>query len=188
MKPENDRKISKFLSLLLRHKPEKLNLILDDEGYVEVKLLLKALRNNRWDTFTKEDLDRVVETNNKKRFAYSENGLRIRASQGHSINVNLGLASIKPPKFLYHGTVNKFLNAIKLEGLKKGSRQHVHLSIDEDTATNVGSRRGKPVILTINAEKMYQDGLKIFLSANKVWLTDFVPTEYVQWENISFSE
>jgi putative RNA 2'-phosphotransferase len=161
---------------------------LDKEGYVEVRILLKALRGNGWEGLTKEDLDRVVETNNKKRFAYSENGLRIRASQGHSINVNLGLASIKPPKFLYHGTVNKFLNAIKLEGLKKGSRQHVHLSIDEDTATNVGSRRGKPVILTINAEKMYQDGLKIFLSANKVWLTDFVPTEYIQWENISFSE
>ena len=186
--PKNDRKASKFLSLLLRHKPEKLNLTLDKEGYIEVRILLKALRNNGWDNFTKEDLDRIVETNNKKRFAYSKNGLRIRASQGHSIKVDLGLEATQPPKLLYHGTVNKFLDPIKQEGLKKGSRQHVHLSLDEATATNVGARRGKPVILTINAEKMYQDGLKIFLSANGVWLTDFVPTEYIQWDNISFSE
>lgn len=186
--PRNDRKASKFLSLLLRHKPEKLNLSLDKHGYVEVKVLLKALQNNGWDSFSKEDLDRVVETNNKKRFAYSENGLRIRASQGHSIKVDLGLAPATPPKFLYHGTVNKFLKSIKAEGLKRGSRQHVHLSLDEATATNVGSRRGKPVILTIDAERMYQDGLNIFLSANGVWLTDFVPTEYIQWKNISFSE
>lgn len=184
----NDRKLSKFLSLLLRHKPEKLNLVLNKEGYVEVKTLLKALRDNGWDSLTKEDLDRVVETNNKKRFAYSENGLHIRASQGHSIEVDLGLEAIRPPTFLYHGTVNKFLGSIKLDGIRKGSRQHVHLSLDEATAINVGSRRGKPVILTVNAEKMYQDGLNIFLSANGVWLTDFVPTAYIQWDNISFTE
>ena len=182
----NDRKISKFLSLLLRHKPGKLNLSLDKQGYVEVKVLLKALCDSGNDV-AREDLNRVVETNNKKRFAYSEDGLRIRASQGHSINVDLGLKPIEPPTFLYHGTVNKFLESIKEEGLKKGSRQHVHLSLDKATATDVGSRRGKPIILTINAAKMYQDDLNIFRSANGVWLTDFVPTGYIQW-NDSFPE
>jgi len=107
---------------------------------------------------------------------------------GHSIEVDLELEPGEPPKFLYHGTVHKFIDSIKEGGLKKGSRQHVHLSLDKATATDVGSRRGEPVILTINAEEMCRDGLKVFLSANDVWLTYSVPTEYIQWDKISFTE
>ena len=179
MTPRNDKRASKFLSLVLRHKPETIGIQLDESGYVAVDELLAALHKNGWESFTRTDLDRVVENNNKKRFAYSENGLRIRASQGHSVEVDLQLEPIEPPKFLYHGTVDKFLQDIKKEGLKKRSRQHVHLSKDKETATDVGARRGKPIILRILAEEMHQAGHSFYLSANGVWLADEVPAQFI---------
>lgn len=175
----NTRKASKFLSLILRHKPETINLQLDKEGWADVKDLLAGMRRKGWNNFSKDDLAEVVRDNNKQRFSFNEDKTKIRANQGHSINVDLGLKSVKPPENLYHGTVNKFLDSIKEGGLIKVSRQHVHLSIDIPTAVSVGSRRGKPVILTIQSLLMHEDGFKFYLSKNGVWLTDHVPSRYI---------
>ncbi len=121
----------------------------------------------------------VVEQNDKQRFSLSSDGLRIRASQGHSIPVDLGLRPLKPPDLLFHGTVERFLSSIKLKGLIAGKRNHVHLSPDESTAIKVGQRRGKPVILTIQAGRMHNEGYTFYLSANGVWLAEEVPREYI---------
>jgi putative RNA 2'-phosphotransferase len=179
MTPKNDRKASKFLSLILRHKPQTVGLALDRYGYVSVEALLSALNEHGWEGFNKEDLDRVVSTNNKKRFAYSSDAKYIRASQGHSIEVDLELTPTEPPAKLFHGTVKKFIPAIKSEGLQSQSRQHVHLSKDRETATNVGQRRGKPLILEIDAKAMHQAGYSFFISANEVWLAEEVPIQFI---------
>jgi putative RNA 2'-phosphotransferase len=179
MMPRNDKKASKFLSYVLRHKPEKIGITLDENGYVLVNELLLALQTNGWASFEKKDLDNIVETNNKKRFAYSADGLSIRASQGHSIQVDLNLEPQDPPEFLYHGTVDKFLPDIKQEGLNRRSRHDVHLSEDKGTATNVGSRRGKPIILAIQAMRMHRAGYSFYRSANGVWLTNDVPSKFI---------
>ena len=179
MKPKNDKQASKFLSLILRHKPQTVGLSLDKHGYVPVQDLLDALSKHGWESFTKTDLDRVVATNNKKRFAFSPDGKCIRASQGHSIDVDLELAPTTPPEKLFHGTVEKFISAIKEEGLKSQSRQHVHLSKDRETATNVGQRRGKPLILEIDAKAMHQAGYSFYISANEVWLAEEVPAQFI---------
>ncbi|MCV9927743.1 RNA 2'-phosphotransferase [Flavobacterium sp. LS1R49] len=172
--------ISKFLSLVLRHSPETINLKLDENGWADVEeLIAKCTKNGN--VLNAELLDYVVENNDKKRFAFNEDKTKIRASQGHSISVELNLKEVEPSEFLYHGTVENFLESIKKEGLQKMSRQHVHLSQDRETAIKVGGRRGKPIILTINAKKMYQDGFKFYLSENNVWLTDVVPVKYIEF-------
>jgi len=171
------KKQSKFLSLILRHKPEEVGIKLDGSGWVVVKDLLDALKKYGR-AMTKEQLDYIVENNDKKRFAYSEDGLRIRASQGHSIPVDLGYDEIVPPDFLYHGTGSGFLKEIYKKGLLKMKRQHVHLSEDIETAIRVGSRKGAPVILAISAKNMYRDGHRFYRSTNGVWLTDMVPAKY----------
>lgn len=173
------RRASKFLSLILRHQPSKVGLTLDDQGWAEVdELLQKVNAANNW-SLTKNQLDMVVANNNKKRFAYSENGRRLRASQGHSIDIDLGLEPKEPPAVLYHGTATRFLESILDQGLVSKSRQHVHLSWDVETATNVGKRHGKVVILLIDAAKMQRNGYHFYLSQNNVWLTDHVPVEYI---------
>ena len=169
--------ISKFLSLVLRHQPEKIGITLDAQGWVDIGTLISAYNKHRKDTLTRELLNTVVETNNKKRFAIDGN--KIRASQGHSVNVDLGYKEQVPPDTLYHGTVSKFLDPIYKEGLIKGTRHHVHLSVDKETAINVGSRRGKPIVLSIDAKSMYENGFKFFVSDNGVWLVDNVPTDYI---------
>ena len=126
-----------------------------------------------------DDLIECVETNDKKRFSFDDAGDLIRANQGHSVEVDLQLEEIQPPDVLYHGTVERFLASIMAEGLKKGKRHHVHLSKDTETAQKVGARRGKPVILQVDAGKMHGAGLKFFLSVNGVWLTDFVPAAFL---------
>lgn len=169
---------SKFLSFVLRHEPEAIGIQLDEQGWVGVEeLLAAASRHGR--KIDRNLLDRVVETNDKRRFEFSEDGLRIRASQGHSVNVDLGLAPVEPPDLLYHGTTTRFLDSIRADGLTSGERQHVHLSPDPETAVAVGRRHGKPVVLTVQAGRMYAAGHLFFLSANGVWLTDRVPTEYL---------
>src|SRR5262249_37445407 len=170
--------ISKFLSLVLRHQPEKIGLRLSQSGWASVKELIEASRL-RGIEFTLEELQNVVASNDKKRFSLSEDGLSIRANQGHSIEVELGYAPTAPPDVLYHGTAERFLTSIKQQGLIKGKRRHVHLSADVDTATKVGRRHGKPVVLKVEAGKMRQDGFVFYLSANKVWLTDHVPAQYL---------
>lgn len=175
---ENLTHQSKFLSLLLRHNPSALSLTMDENGWVDVQELVDKSKGNRTE-FTKEILYEIVKTDNKSRYAYSKNGLKIRANQGHSIDVDVELKKTVPPSYLYHGTSISSLDSIKKTGLKKMNRQHVHLSIDEVVATNVGQRHGKPLVLTIEAKKMYNEKFDFFLSVNKVWLVDSVPVEYI---------
>ncbi|WP_293307946.1 RNA 2'-phosphotransferase [Pedobacter sp. UBA5917] len=170
--------ISKLLSYILRHSPETIKLELDENGWADVNELISKF--DLYDlTLDFEQLEYIVENNDKKRFAFNEDKTRIRASQGHSIPVELNLNEAEPLAYLYHGTVEKFLADIKTQGLQKMSRQHVHLSADKETANKVGGRRGKPVILTINSAAMHRAGYKFYLSANNVWLTDVVPAEYI---------
>ena len=170
----NLKNISKFLSLVLRHKPEKIGLELDQQGWAKTQELLDKIPH-----LTLKLLQEVVETNNKKRFAFNEDGSKMRASQGHSITVDLGYPPSEPPALLYHGTATRFVTSIQEKGLLKRNRQHLHLSKDLDTATNVGQRHGKVVILTVDSGKMYKDGYNFFISENGVWLTDHVPVDYL---------
>jgi putative RNA 2'-phosphotransferase len=171
-------RISKFLSLVLRHQPEMIGLNLDQAGWASATQLIEAARLRGFD-FTLEELQNVVDGNDKKRFSLSEDGLLIRANQGHSVKVELGYAPTAPPEILYHGTAERFLTSIKQRGLIKGKRHHVHLSADVDTATKVGRRHGKPVVLRIEAWLMHRDGYVFYISANGVWLTEHVPVQYL---------
>jgi putative RNA 2'-phosphotransferase len=176
--PQSLIKKSRFLSLILRHKPEVIGLTLDDNGWVDIDTLLAAAQtHNR--PFTRTELDEIVATNNKKRFAISEDGKRIRARQGHSLHVDLELQPRTPPPVLYHGTAVCFLPSIREQGLQKMNRQHVHLSATAETAHSVGSRHGKPAILLVQADDMHTAGYPFFLSENGVWLTDHVPSTYL---------
>lgn len=171
---------SKFLSLILRHQPEKVGLKLDEAGWVGVAELLSALAAHGH-KLTQQELETVVFTNDKQRFAFSPDGLQIRANQGHSVEVELAYASAVPPIVLYHGTAPQFLASIRTQGLLKGQRHHVHLSADTATAQKVGGRRGKPVVLLVRADKMHADGHIFYCSANGVWLTEHVPPQYLVW-------
>ncbi|MBZ4043549.1 RNA 2'-phosphotransferase [Flavobacterium hibisci] len=163
MNEKTAKSVSKFLSLVLRHSPETIGLKLDENGWADVEeLIVKCNNRGSQNEMTVELLDYVVENNDKKRFAYNEDKTKIRASQGHSISVELNLEETEPSEYLYHGTVGKFMENIRKEGLKKMSRQHVHLSKDKETATKVGSRRGIPQILTVRSGAMYKDGYKFF--------------------------
>ena len=179
----NTKKISKFLSFVLRHHPEKFGLTLDVNGWADVDELLEKIYQPDRPSIDRALLEHIVETNDKKRFAFNEDGTKIRASQGHSLkSVDLKLEAQEPPQVLYHGTVHKFMEAIRADGLQKMNRQHVHLSADRKTATNVGSRRGVPVILSIRAMDMHTDGHAFYLSDNGVWLTDSVPQNYIDFK------
>ena len=165
---------SKFLSLVLRHQPEAAGIQLDAQGWCDIDDLLQGVAQHHT-PLSKETLMEIVATNEKKRFAISDCGQRIRASQGHSIGVSLGLQAATPPATLYHGTASRFLDSILQNGLQKQSRQHVHLSASLDTAIAVGSRHGKPVVLMIDCEAMQAAGHLFYCSENDVWLTDSVP-------------
>lgn len=171
-------KRSKFLSLVLRHDPDRLGLELDPAGWVDVSVLLDALAA-RGRPLSRTELDEVVADNDKKRFAYDDTGTRIRASQGHSIPVELGYTEAAPPALLFHGTHPAALDSIRREGLRPMQRHDVHLSPDAGTATRVGARRGRPVVLTVDAARMAADGHRFRVSANGVWLTDTVPPQYL---------
>jgi putative RNA 2'-phosphotransferase len=172
-------KISKFLSLILRHRPEAIGIELDAQGWVGIDELLRACAANGR-PLSRADLEYVVTHNNKKRFAISEDGRRIRASQGHSIEVELGYEAAVPPDTLYHGTAVRNLDSIRQKGLLKGQRHHVHLSLDEATARNVGQRHGTAVVLTVRVGDMVDAGFTFFVSANSVWLTDHVPATFIE--------
>lgn len=174
------KNISKFLSYVLRHNPDKLGITLDANGWTSVNILLEKINVEPY-SLSMETLEEVVATNNKKRFAFNEDKTMIRASQGHSVNIDLALQPIVPPSYLYHGTVEKFITSIQEKGLIKGTRQHVHLSADKETAINVGSRRGKPIILTIRSGEMHAQNHSFFQSENGVWLTDTVPPEFIEF-------
>ena len=178
MNEQQKKKTSKFLSYVLRHHPELIDLNLDENGWANVEELITKSKNDS-QGFTFEELDEIVQTNSKKRFAFNEDKTKIRASQGHSIDINLALIAQQPPEFLYHGTAQNNAASILEKGIEKRSRQHVHLSIDKETATNVGMRHGKPIILTISTGKMFENGIEFYLSENEVWLTDFVHPKYI---------
>lgn len=172
--------LSKFLSWVLRHRPDAIGITLDDAGWTDIDALLAQARANGR-PLTNELLKRIVAESPKQRFALSEDGRRIRASQGHSVEVELGYEPTPPPDVLFHGSVARNIAAIRTDGLRKMSRHHVHLSPDEATARSVGGRRGKPVILRVAAGRMHREGHIFFRSANGVWLTEHVPPEYIEF-------
>ena len=179
--------VSKFISLVLRHKPEAANLTVDKYGYAQVDELVAYL-NKKYGGFTVTDLDTIVETDDKQRYSYNNDRTKIRAVQGHSFPVDLGLEAQQPPLLLFHGTSTKYLDSIMKRGIISKSRQYVHLSKDVDTAHTVGLRHGAgTVILVVSANQMWKDGYKFFLSDNGVWLVDEVPTKYFTLWHINSS-
>jgi len=181
MNEKDTKRISKFLSLILRHQPEYIGLSLTKNGWADISELIEKAKIKNIH-FSVEELLEIVHTNDKDRFALNEKASMIRANQGRSLKaVDLELEPKKPPRILYHGTVGEFIDSIKSQGLQKRSRQHVHLSAEINTAIKVGSRRGKPIILSVHAEKMYKEGFAFFQSKNGVWLTNKVPFEFVDF-------
>ncbi len=170
---------SKFLSLVLRHQPDKIGLVLDEAGWVPVDQLLARLVD-AGKPLSMERLREVVESNDKQRFSFSEDGLRIRANQGHSIDVELGLTTMTPPAALYHGTASRFITSVMTSGLDKRQRHHVHLTADAGIAMSVGQRYGLPILLLVDAAAMHADGHTFYRSDNNVWLTDHVPVRYLK--------
>lgn len=168
-------KASKFMSLVLRHDPAAAGVDLNAGGWADVGALIAGSNGRLNDNLVRT----VVETSDKGRFALSEDGRRIRARQGHSVPVDLGLEPTPPPATLYHGTVVRFMDAIMREGLRRGERQHVHLSPDRETAATVGRRRGEAVVLSVNASAMHAEGHAFFVSENGEWLTDVVPARFL---------
>lgn len=171
-------KMSKFLSLILRHKPEEIGLKLDREGYIKVNELIEAV-NKSGRELNEDILADIVHKDSKKRYSFNKGYDKIRANQGHSIKVDLGLPQAAPKSKLYHGTVNKSVKSINEKGLLKGSREHVHLSESINDAKEVGKRRGKPVVYEIDTLKMIKDGYVFYLSENDVWLTSNIPAKYL---------
>ncbi len=172
-------KTSKFLSYILRHQPEAIKLTLEQDGWVNIDKLISHA-NQHGESLNKELIEQIVATSDKKRFTISEDGVKIRAAQGHSTQqVQIKHVEQTPPEFLYHGTTTRFLDSIKTQGLVTGSRHYVHLSNDEQTAISVGQRHGKPVVLKIKALLMSQQGFKFYLADNGVWLTKEVPAEFI---------
>jgi putative RNA 2'-phosphotransferase len=171
------------MSLVLRHKPEEASLTLTSDGWCTVSNLLTGLASKGY-KINREELDEVVEDNDKKRFQFSDDGKSIRAVQGHSIEVDLKYEVVIPPGILYHGTATRFLDSIKKQGLLKGKRQHVHLSALCDTARTVGSRHGNPIVVPVDAAAMHEEGLSFYLAPNGVWLTDTVPAKYLNLHNL----
>ncbi len=173
-----DEKVSKFLSYVLRHKPDAIGLQLDANGWVDVEELLDNMAYADM-AISIETLQRIVRESDKQRFAFSEDGARIRANQGHSINVDLALPDREPPAELFHGTATRFLESIRKDGLIPRSRHAVHLSANYETALNVGQRHGSPVVLRIASGKMFSAGFRFQCSENGVWLTEKVPAEFI---------
>lgn len=173
---------SKFLSLVLRHKPEEIGLALDAQGWASIDELIEKARRHGV-ALTRELIAEIVATSDKQRFAIDASGVRIRANQGHSVDIDLGLEPREPPPVLFHGTAETSVAAIRAQGLNSKARQHVHLSPDEQTAVKVGSRHGRPVVLRIAAGHMQAAGHVFFLSTNGVWLTDSVPSQFIQFPN-----
>lgn len=168
----------KYISLILRHHPEVIGITLDEHGWADVQQLIAGIQKSRPD-FDMQMLEEIVATNNKRRYSFNEDHTLIRANQGHSIPVDVELAQATPPDILYHGTGEKYVSSILNAGLIPKSRLYVHLSKDVETAVNVGSRHGRPVVFEVNARQMAEDGIAFFLSANGVWLTKHVPVKYL---------
>lgn len=174
------RDTSKFISLILRHKPEAIGIKLDEHGWADVDELISGVSATR--LFDMAMLEEIVATDEKRRYSFSEDKRLIRANQGHSVPVDVELRRVAPPEYLYHGTCERFVPSIEEQGLRRMSRLYVHLSSDTDTAMKVGARHGKPVVLRVSAGEMERDGYAFFLSENGVWLTESVPPKYISNE------
>ncbi|MBQ1517936.1 MAG: RNA 2'-phosphotransferase [Clostridia bacterium] len=172
--------ISKKLSLVLRHKPEVIGIELDSNGWADVDIFIENFNKKFKAELTMEKLEEIVRTNDKKRYSFNEDKTKIRANQGHSINVDVELKQAVPPEILYHGTALRFADSIEKNGILKMNRLYVHLSLDEATALKVGIRHGKPVIFKVKAGEMYRAGHIFYLSENNVWLTDSVSPQYIE--------
>ena len=173
------RNTSKFLSLILRHRPEAVGITLDEHGWVDVRELIEGVNRSEGHSLNMESLEEIVRTDEKQRYSFNEDHTLIRANQGHSIPVDVELEEKTPPDTLWHGTGEKYVSSIETRGLIPKSRLYVHLSSDTQTARKVGSRHGRPVIFQVNCRQMVQDGYRFYLSANKVWLTKKVPAQYL---------
>ena len=172
------KETSKYMSLILRHKPETIGITLDEHGWADVDELIEGI--SRTQNFNMDILEEIVRTDEKQRYSFNDDKTKIRANQGHSIEVDVELEEKEPPEILWHGTGEKFATSIDNIGLIPKSRLYVHLSKDEETATIVGRRHGNPVLYMVNTREMYKDGFKFFLSKNGVWLTKEVPVRYLE--------
>ena len=178
MEKQKEQVISKYLSFILRHSPSNIDLNLTHDGWANIEDLIKKSKLHQNLNFTKEELNFVVLNNNKQRFLLSKDMLQIKANQGHSIQIDLGLLDIEPPNYLYHGTAIRFLDRILKEGLKPMSRHAVHLSLSYEIAESVGIRHGKPIVIRIKAKEMHLENFKFQCTANNVWLTKIIEPKY----------
>ena len=172
-----NKETSKYISLILRHKPEMIGITLDEHGWANVDELILGISKTH--TLNMDILEEIVSTDEKQRYSFNEDKTLIRANQGHSVQVDVELNEVKPPETLWHGTGEKYMESIDTQGLISKSRLYVHLSKDVDTAIKVGKRHGKPVLYKVKALDMYNDGFRFYLSKNGVWLTKEVPVEYL---------
>jgi len=178
------RSTSKFIALILRHKPETVGIALDEHGWAKVDELIVGINATGNHNLTKELLEEIVRTDEKRRYAFNEDHTLIRANQGHSVSVDVELKEMEPPPILYHGTGEKYADSIDRQGLIPKTRLYVHLSADTETAHKVGSRHGKPVIYRVDCQRMAADGFVFYRSVNGVWLTRKVPPKYLQKANV----
>ena len=171
---------SKFISLILRHKPETICISIDEHGWADVQELIDGINASDSGRLDVDLLEEIVRTDEKQRYSFNEDHTLIRANQGHSIPVDVELEEKTPPDILWHGTGEKYVSSIDVQGLRSKGRLYVHLSSDVETAKKVGSRHGKPVIYAIDCRKMTEDGYAFYLSANQIWLIKKVPVEYLK--------
>lgn len=170
--------LSRYMSLILRHKPEVIGITLDEHGWADVEELIAGIARNN--SFDMEVLEEIVRTDNKQRYSFNEDKTLIRANQGHSIPVDVELEKVVPPQYLWHGTGEKYMHSIDETGLNPRTRLYVHLSGDKDTATNVGKRHGKPVLYLVKSGDMEKEGYEFYRSKNGVWLTKEVPIQFLE--------
>lgn len=171
--------ISKYMSLILRHKPDVIGIELDEHGWANVNDLISGIEKDNHG-FNFELLEEIVRSDSKQRYSFNDDKSFIRANQGHSVNVDVELKEKEPPEYLYHGTGEKYVKSINQDGLIPKSRLYVHLSKDIKTAENVGKRHGKEIIYRINSGRMYRNGYKFYLSENGIWLTKEAPVKYLE--------
>ena len=179
---------SKFIALVLRHRPQAAGITLDERGWADVRELIAGVNATGHHRLDMATLEEIVATDEKRRYAFDEGHVRIRANQGHSVPVDVGLREATPPDVLYHGTAERFCASIERRGLLPRGRLYVHLSTDIPTAIKVGSRHGRPVVWRVDCRRMLEDGLRFFLSENGGWLVESVPSQYLLRDNGAATE
>lgn len=176
-------KLGRYLCMILRHRPEVIGIQLDEHGWADVEELVAGVATDR--TFSRDILEEIVRTDSKRRYSFNEDKTKIRANQGHSIDVDLEFETAQPPEYLWHGTAEKYVNSIEEKGLLPKSRRYVHLSLDVQTAVKVGKRHGSPVVYRIRSGEMYRNGFRFYISANGIWQTIMVPVEYLERQDLA---